>query len=142
MDWDSLTRGLLPNLWQMYGVEVSRRDGGYDVELALPGFRPEQVEVSQHEDVINVDACNERRTIHRSFSLPDDVDPENIEASLDHGVLTIRLEQTPQAAPRRIQVGSGALPHARGAAITGEAGDVRDAQISSGSSRPTQSRGS
>jgi hypothetical protein len=39
------------------------------------------------------------------LSLPSDVDTEAIEATMDHGLLTIRLPRSASAKPRRIEVG-------------------------------------
>jgi len=40
----------------------------------------------------------------KSFSLPAKIDGEKTAASLDDGVLTIRLEKLPEAQPRRISI--------------------------------------
>jgi HSP20 family protein len=40
----------------------------------------------------------------RQFRLSDEVDREKIEASLAHGVLTLRLPKAESAKPRRIQI--------------------------------------
>lgn len=40
-------------------------------------------------------------------SLPGEVDAEKIEASLDQGVLKIRVPKAPRAQPRRIEVKAG-----------------------------------
>jgi HSP20 family protein len=38
--------------------------------------------------------------------LPGPADPEDVEANLDHGVLTVRIPKPEQARARRIAVGS------------------------------------
>jgi HSP20 family protein len=42
------------------------------------------------------------------MSLPTDVDAEKVDASLEHGVLTVRLPKSEQTKPRRIQVSDAA----------------------------------
>jgi HSP20 family protein len=43
----------------------------------------------------------------RSFRLPATVDTNGVQASCEHGVLTIRLPRAEAAKPRRIQVTAG-----------------------------------
>jgi HSP20 family protein len=42
--------------------------------------------------------------VRRTVQLPDTVDSEQIEASFDDGVLTLRLPKKPQAQPRSIEI--------------------------------------
>lgn len=85
----------------------------------LPGFTRDDVEVGVGNGLLTIDAkrgepaaidgspkYRERRAVelHRSFTLPDRVDPEGIGATLEDGVLTVRLRQRPEAKPRRITV--------------------------------------
>jgi HSP20 family molecular chaperone IbpA len=109
LDWDPF-RSLMPgNLLNMYGMEVARSDDGYDVEVPVPGFRPEDIDISYQDGAITVTGRNERRSFTRSLSIPDDIDEERIEASCEHGVLTLHLHQLPQRQPRRISI-RGATP--------------------------------
>ncbi len=39
-----------------------------------------------------------------SVPLPADVDPDDVSARLDDGVLTVRVPKTAQAKPRRIEI--------------------------------------
>ena len=103
-DWEPF-RSLMPgNLMNMYGIDVTRSESGYDVEIPVPGFRPEDVDITYQDGVVTVSGRSERRTFTRSLSLPDDVDEENIEAHVEHGVLTLHLKQLPQRQPRRITI--------------------------------------
>jgi HSP20 family protein len=43
-------------------------------------------------------------SFERSIPLPAGVDPEKIDARLEHGVLTIRMAKRPEAKPRKIPV--------------------------------------
>ena len=87
-----------------FAYDVTRNDGGYEVEIPLPGFRPEDVEVTYQDDVIAVNAKGERRSFSRSFTVPDDVDPDKIEAKVADGMLVLKLTRRPEAQPRRIAV--------------------------------------
>lgn len=117
LDWDPF-RGFFPGTWhQMFGVEVNRREDRYEVEMAVPGFRPEDLDVSVQEGVITVNGRNERRHFTRSIALPEDVDEEKVDANVEHGMLLLTLPMLPKRKPQHISVGTG-----RGAqqAVTGQ----------------------
>jgi HSP20 family molecular chaperone IbpA len=94
--------GMMRN-WD-YGFEVTRTESGYDVEVPLPGFNSSNVEVMFKDGIVSVSAKNDRRTLSRSFSLPEDVDSEKISATVVDGMLKISLERHPAAQPKRIAV--------------------------------------
>jgi HSP20 family molecular chaperone IbpA len=84
--------------------DVTRTENGYEVEIPVPGFTPENVDVTFQDDVITVTAKSERRSFTRSFTVPEDVDPERIEARVKDGMLDLTLSRRPEAQPRRIPV--------------------------------------
>ena len=90
----------------MRGFEynVSRTDSGYEVEVPVPGFKPENVEVTFQDEVITINAKSDRRSFTRSFSVPEDVDPDKIEARVTDGMLVLTLSRRPETQPRRIAV--------------------------------------
>ena len=55
---------------------------------------------------IVMDSLNERRftRVARSFTLPQNVDEQNVDASLDGGVLTLKLSKQEQAKAKKIEV--------------------------------------
>ena len=111
-DWEPF-RSLMPgNLMNMYGIEVSRTEDGYDVEIPVPGYRPEDIEITYQDGIITVSGRSERRTFTRSLSVPDDVDEEQIDANVEHGILTLHLKQLPQRQPRRISIRGATTPSA------------------------------
>lgn len=89
--------------WSL-GYDVTRTENGYEVELPVPGFKPDQVEVTFQDDVVAVNGKSDRRTFSHSFSVPDDVDPEKIEARVNDGMLVLTLPRRPEAQPKRISV--------------------------------------
>jgi HSP20 family molecular chaperone IbpA len=90
----------------MRGFEynVMQTENGYQVEVPVPGFKPADVEVTFADDVLSVSAKSERRSFARSFTVPEDVDPEKIEARVSDGMLVLTLGRRPEAQPRRIAV--------------------------------------
>ncbi len=91
---------------QSYGIEINRTEGGYTVEVPVPGYRPEQIEVTLEDGVLTVKGKNERRSFSRAFTIPEDVDHEGIDAKVEHGMLTLTLALVPKAQPKRISVKS------------------------------------
>jgi HSP20 family protein len=87
-----------------FEYDVTRTESGYEVEVPLPGFKPDQIDVSFKDGVISVNAKNGRRSFARAFTVPDDVDEEQIEAKVNDGMLVMSLQRVPEAQPRRIPV--------------------------------------
>jgi molecular chaperone IbpA len=102
---------------------VRTGENAYRISLAVAGFKPEQVNVTLHQNTLIVSAsANEKqdenkaeylyrgiagRSFERRFNLADYVVVKN--ASLDDGLLQIELErELPEAMkPRRIEIESG-----------------------------------
>lgn len=106
-DWDPF-RTLFPsNFQQAFGIDVNRTQDGYEVEMPVPGYRPEELDVSFQDGVITVSGKSERRNFTRSLSVPDDVDEDSIQARVENGMLTILLKQHPARQPKRISITAG-----------------------------------
>jgi HSP20 family protein len=87
-----------------YGVEVQRTETGWTVELPVPGYKPEQLEVTVEDRVLTVSGKGERRSFQRSLLIPEEVDADAIEAKIENGLLTLTLQLHPKAQPRKIAV--------------------------------------
>ena len=110
--------------WQGIPVDVSEKEGWIEVRAAVPGYRPQDVNVDMEDErTLRIEAAGppeaeaeQRRSFRlheiasgprqRSLVLPDAVDRERAEASLSDGILTIRL---PRKSAQRITV-RGAAP--------------------------------
>ena len=97
-------RGMFPTLTAGFGFEINRVEGGYKVEFPVPGFTPDQVEVTLEERVLSITGKGEKRTFTRTLVIPDEIDAENIGAAVEHGMLTLELRIHPKAQPRKIAV--------------------------------------
>lgn len=86
------------------GVEVQKTENGWSVEIPVPGYKPDQIDVTVEDRVLTVTGKNERRSFQRSILLPDEVDAEAIDAKVEHGLLSLGLHLHPKAQPRRIEV--------------------------------------
>jgi HSP20 family protein len=103
-------------------IEVSETDTELVVKAALPGVKPEEVDVTVANDVLTIKAEHKETTeegkrefyrreirygaFNRSLSLPVTVDADQAEASYDNGVLSLRLPKAASIRPKQIKVGS------------------------------------
>jgi len=94
-------------------VDIVEKDNAYEVTADVPGFDEKNVEVrvvngtlsikgerkSEKEEKKKGYYLSEREfgSFERSFSLPDGVDLDKIEAKLKKGVLTVSLPKKPEA---------------------------------------------
>jgi HSP20 family protein len=87
------------------GIDVTRTENnGYRVELPVAGFKPEEIDVTLDENVLTIVGKSERREFTRSLLLPDEIDGDNIEAKVEHGMLTLTLNVHPKTQPKKIAV--------------------------------------
>jgi HSP20 family protein len=102
-------------------VELRQTDGGWTVVARLPGVAPEEVALelddrelcirARSEAEVNRDldvpgeASRTRAFAHR-VRLPAPVDADQIDAVMDHGLLTVTLPRAPRPTRRTITIGS------------------------------------
>lgn len=99
-------------------VDISEKDGNYVVEVALPGFRKEDVsiEVTSNQVTISGEHDEEqedrkrryseiRRTAFtRTLALPRDVNPDSATAAFENGVLNITLQPTSPIGTKKVPI--------------------------------------
>jgi HSP20 family protein len=90
------------------GFGIQRTDQGYRLEIPVPGFRPEDINVTVEDRQLIVEGRSEPRRFTRAVALPDAVDADRVEANVEHGLLTLTLPLHPRVQPRRIEVKVGA----------------------------------
>jgi HSP20 family protein len=77
--------------------ELYEEDGEFVLSVELPGFDPDEIDVTWDQSVLNVAAEHEdtqrgqRKTYHRRFRFPKTVDDDDITASYTNGILEVRL---------------------------------------------------
>jgi len=88
-------------------VNISRSDEAYDIEMAVPGFGKEDFKVAVEDGILKITgehkAEQEKKeknytrrefsfsSFERSFRLPEECNPENVEAKYENGVLHVRV---------------------------------------------------
>ena len=99
-------------------VNIVKDRRHYDLEVALPGFKKEEISlavqgrtltiVAQKDRVIHGHGVIQRefagQTQHRRFRLPRSVDTDDIQATLQEGILHVRLSYEPTATTATISV--------------------------------------
>ena len=104
-------------------LDLYEQDGKYVLEMATPGYDPKEINVEvtgatvtvsgkHSEKIEKSDVRYYRREMRRgafsrSVTLPQDLDPENVSANVDKGVLKVTLMPVKAIAPKRIAVKSG-----------------------------------
>jgi HSP20 family protein len=99
--------------------DIEETEETWIVETDLPGVKRKDMDVEVRDgELLITGEIKERerkgmlrhRTRHTGrfevrVALPGDVDPERVDAELDHGVLTVQIPKPERAKPRKVEVG-------------------------------------
>ncbi len=88
------------------GIDITRNESGYAVEIPVAGYKPDEIQVTMQDAVLSVSGKSDRRSFTRSLLLPDDVDRDNVEAHIENGLLSLKLNHLPKAQPKQIPIKS------------------------------------
>jgi HSP20 family protein len=104
-------------------LDFSETAEGYLVEAALPGLKPEDVEITVENNVLTIkgetrqEVDDQKRNFHRierrfgafqrTIGLPTTVKADAIQASLTNGVLRLEIPKAEEVKPRKINVNLG-----------------------------------
>lgn len=104
-------------------IDMYETDDDIVVKAAVPGVKPEDVDISIQGDVLTIrgeskdeqevnDGDYHRRERYygaftRTIQLPTNVKTDRADAQVDNGVLTLRLPKAEEAKPRKINIKSG-----------------------------------
>lgn len=96
-------------------VNIQETDQEYRLEFVIPGMKKEDLVISLENDMITVSATQKEQneeskvnytrkeftfgSFQRSFTLPDSVDTEHINAVYENGVLDLMLPKKEEAKP-------------------------------------------
>ncbi len=100
--------------------EVKETKDGYLFRADLPGVKEKDLEISLTGNRLTVSGKREEEskdegeryftyersygTFSRSFTLPDGVDPDSVQAELKEGVLSLTIGKKPEVKARKIEV--------------------------------------
>ena len=101
-------------------VDIREEKDRITLTVELPGFQPEQVEIQMENGLLTLkgerrfEEEKDGRSYHRversygqftrSFTLPNNVDRDRIQATFGDGLLTIELPKREDAKPRQIKI--------------------------------------
>lgn len=129
MQWDPFQE--LPRRWlggeaaELFSptFDVREEKDAFIFKADLPGIKEEDVDISitgnrlsvsgkrEQENVDESDSyyCRERSygSFSRTFTLPDSVNADQIQANMQDGVLSLRLPKSPEAQPKKIALKPG-----------------------------------
>lgn len=112
-DWLSAEK----EIFRVPDMELAENDKEFQLQLALPGFEPQDIHVAATPDAVIVEGEVTHRhqstqgTVHvcefgerrlfREIPLPEKVDVEHVTATLDKGVLQVRAAKREQGRNKR-----------------------------------------
>ena len=122
-DLDGLFGSLFPSTMRIPPVDIKEDDKAFTISAEIPGYDESEIElfIEKHTMVIKGEKksedekkeedgrkylLRERRNVsfERSFTLPENLDEQNISASFKNGILDVTLPKLPKAEPKRIEV--------------------------------------
>ncbi len=91
-------------------IDILENDEEVVILADVPGASLDSIVVEVHGSQLTIEATSatlpEGRSLRRTVSLPTKLDAERVGASLDAGVLRVRLPKRAEERPRRIEVKS------------------------------------
>jgi HSP20 family protein len=101
-------------------LDLSETEDGYLVEVAVPGMKPEDLQITVENNVLTIkgevrqETEDKKRNYHRverrygtfqrTVALPSTVKADAINASLTNGILRLDIPKAEEVKPRRINV--------------------------------------
>ena len=130
-------------------VDVHETEQGYELCASLPGWKPEDINITVHGDTLTISGqhkseerkedgrqyhLRERRfgSFARSFSFPGPIDTNSAQAKYENGELILTIPKAEQARPRRIQIGGAQQPRMTTPSQPGHSMPDREMAASSG----------
>jgi HSP20 family protein len=121
----SFPRGMRARAGAGSAANLYETQDAYWVELPLPGVKADDVEVTVQDNVLQLRAKREWSTPEgaksiwqgftggtweQHFTLPGEVNPDKVSATLEHGILRLELPKAEHTKPRTIRVNASGAP--------------------------------
>jgi HSP20 family protein len=115
--WSSGIRSLPPGTFP--AINIGSTDDQVMVYAFAPGIDPKSLDIQMHQELLSISGRREegpeqgatcyrqerfRGEFRRVLTLPDDVDPDKVEARYRDGIVEISLKRRESAKPRQIAV--------------------------------------
>lgn len=106
-------------------VDVYEMDDGYYIDVELPGYKNDEVNVKIENNALTLSTSDEynkknesekekknylvketnyKKIFKRTFSLPKDVDEEGVVATFNDGILNVKLPKSKKLAAKTIEI--------------------------------------
>lgn len=101
-------------------MDIEEQENSFVVKASVPGYTSDEIEITVKDGILFIRAAREEEeeqeregwhlrerfsgSVERHLHLSDDIDSENIEADLTHGVLTLTLPKVEESKPKMIEV--------------------------------------
>lgn len=100
-------------------ANIVEDDQKFTIELAVPGFDKKDISIEAKENLIIVKGARSQENVaaqnfilkqfhalnfERMFRMPESADLDTIQASLQHGILTLNIQKAQKPEPRKIQI--------------------------------------
>ena len=111
-DWNLKT----PSSTTLPAVNIKDLDAQFEIELAVPGMKKSDFEIEVEDGLLSISSSLEEEQVtekgkftrrefsynsfKRTFTIPESVDPSNIEAQYSDGLLQLRLPKRKEALPQ------------------------------------------
>ncbi|MGH7776701.1 MAG: Hsp20/alpha crystallin family protein [Candidatus Dormibacterales bacterium] len=111
-----------PSFYRL-AVNVETVEDGYLISAPMPGFKPEEVEISLSDGLLTISGRRrEDRTtgtgayvrrevrsgnLYRQIVVGREVGPDSVKADFEDGVLKVRILESRKPEPQKIPVGAG-----------------------------------
>jgi HSP20 family protein len=108
------------NMQEWPKVNVIENDRAFVIEAETPGITEKDVSIEVHNGVLTLKSEHEETTVEkkdgyhirefsrnrfeRCFNLSDQIDPENITAKMEQGILKMTLPKVEKEKPKKIQI--------------------------------------
>ncbi|KKP55503.1 MAG: Molecular chaperone (Small heat shock protein) [candidate division WS6 bacterium GW2011_GWB1_33_6] len=113
--WDDMFRGfedLSANIWE--------EDNTIFVKMAMPGIKKEDIKISVSGDTLSIEGKSKEEkeekekkyflktlqsySYSQSFNLPSPINTENVDASFEDGILTVKLPKAKESQMKQIEI--------------------------------------
>jgi HSP20 family protein len=115
--WSSSIRSLPPGTFP--AINVGSTDDQVTVYVFAPGIDPRSLDIQMQQNLLSISGKREetpekgatfyrqerfRGEFRRALTLPEDVDPEKVEAKYRDGIVEITVQRREAAKPRQISI--------------------------------------
>ncbi len=103
-------------------LDIKEEDDIFSITAEVPGYNKEDLNIEIHDDVLTISSEHKeekeeekegyiyKERSHRSFSrslrIPEHIKPEEIEAKMENGLLTLSIPKKEPQPPRKVEIKS------------------------------------